>query len=355
MFSGLRIKNALKILQEQNLDGFIISSSSNISYLTGYASRDSYFLISKQENIYFTDSRYTEEAGLALKGTAAIQKVNGSVFKLIAQACLNQGLKRIGFEERSLAHAEYKKVKSFLNKAADLVGVHSIIETLRQLKEPKEIEKIKKAIQITAKALKFIEGLLRPGLKEIEVVGELERFIRFQGASKAAFDIIVASGPNSSLPHHIPSQRKLKDNEPVLIDMGVDYFGYKSDLTRVFFLGKIKGLVQEIYEIVREAQARALQKIACGIPITEIDKAGRQYIVQKGYGEFFGHNIGHGIGLDVHEIPHISSRENALIEAGMVFTVEPAIYLPDQFGIRIEDMVWVNKERGEVLSGSVDK
>jgi Xaa-Pro aminopeptidase len=350
-----RIKKTYLKLEEKNLDGLIVSSPSNISYLTKYSSRDSYFLISRKENIYFTDSRYIEEARPSLKGVALIKKVNGSVFKLIADSCLNLNLKQVGFEERFLAYAEYKKIKDFLNRTTRLVGVNSVIENLRQIKEPQELQKIKKAIAITSGALKFIECLIRPGLREIEVVAELQRFIRLHGASNAAFDIIVASGPNSSFPHHISGERKIKDNEPVLVDLGVDYLGYKCDLTRVFFLGKIKSLIRKIYDIVIEAQDLAIKKIRPDIKIAEIDKAGRQYITEKGFGEFFGHNLGHGIGLDVHEDPHISSKENSFLEVGMVFTVEPAIYLPNKFGIRIEDMVLVNQDSYEVLSGPIHK
>ncbi|MFH1457736.1 MAG: Xaa-Pro peptidase family protein [Candidatus Omnitrophota bacterium] len=350
-----RIKNVFRKLREQKLDGLLLSLASNISYLTEYASRDSYLLISPKENVYFTDSRYTEEARLGLKGVATIREVNGSVFKFIAENCLSLGLKRVGFEERHLACAEFKKIKEFLKGQAQIIGLHSLIETLRQLKEPQEVEKMRKAIRITAQALSFIEDFIRPGIKEVEVVGEIERFIRYHGASDKAFDIIVASGPNSSFPHHIPSQRKLKKNEPVLIDMGVDYQGYKCDLTRIFFLDRIKGLNLKIYDIVREAQDRAIRKIGPGCKISEIDKASRQYIAEKGYAERFGHNLGHGIGLDVHEAPQISSGEDVALETGMVFTVEPGIYLPNKFGIRIEDMILVTQEGSEVLSGSIHK
>lgn len=350
-----RIKNLFGKLRENKLDGLIVSLASNISYLTRYASRDSYLLISPQENIYFTDSRYIEEARQGLKGVACVKKVNGSVFKLVAESCLTLALKRVGFEERYLAYAEFKKIMSFLKGKAKLFPTHSLIESFRQIKDPQELKKIRKAIRITAKALKFIQGFIRPGLKEIEVVAELERFIRYHGASDKAFDIIVASGPNSSFPHHIPSARKLKKDEPVLIDMGVDYGGYKCDLTRVYFLDKISNLIRKIYAVVREAQERAFRKIKPGCGISEVDSASRQYIAQKGYREFFGHNLGHGIGLDVHEAPYISRKEDSSLERGMVFTVEPAIYLPDKFGIRIEDVVLVTQEGCEVLSGSIHK
>jgi len=350
-----RTKNILSRLEKEGLDGLIVSSPANISYLTEYISRDSYFLTSKKENFYFTDSRYLQEAKLALKGVARLEKINGSAFKLIAQVCLNLNLKRVGFEERQLPFAEYEKIKQGLKKKADLIPVHSLIEELRQIKTQDEIEKIKKAIHITFKAIKFIEDFIAPGKKELEVVAELERFIRYQGAWNSAFDIIVASGANSSFAHHISSGRKIINNEIVLVDIGVDYLGYKSDLTRIFFLGKINDYARKVYDIVLEAKNRAIKKIKPAERISKIDAASRQYITQKGYGGFFGHNLGHGVGLEVHEGPSISSKEEGRLEPGMVFTVEPAIYLPDKFGIRIEDMVLVTKNGCEVLSGAIHK
>src|SRR3989338_8488230 len=214
----------------------------------------------------------------------------------------------------------------------DLIPAYGPVEELRQIKTAEELEKIKKAIQITIKAFKFIKDFISPGKKEIEVAGELERFIRYSGARSSAFDIIVASGPNSSFPHHLTSQRKLKNNEHVLVDLGVEYLGYKSDLTRVFFLGKISSTVSKIYDTVRKAQDKAIKNIKPAVQINKIDTAARQYITQKGYGGFFGHNLGHGIGLEVHEEPRISGREDNRLKAGMVFTIEPAIYLPNKFG-----------------------
>jgi Xaa-Pro aminopeptidase len=350
-----RIKKAYLILQEQGLDGLIVSWPANISYLLKFLSRESYFLLSPKENIYFTDSRYTQEVATNLKGNGALEKTNGSVFKSIADSCLTFRLKRIGFEERYLPFAEYKKIKETLKSQAKLIPSHSLIEGLRQIKDIEELENLKKAVKITGSALKFARSFISKGITEIEVVGELQRFIRLHGACDSSFDIIVAFGRNSSFPHHIPSQRKLNDNEPVLIDIGVDYQGYKSDLTRVFFFGKINVLGQKIYDIVLSAQEKAIKKIKPGERISDIDKASRQHIAQSGYGAFFGHNLGHGIGLEVHEAPHISVNEKSRLEPGMVFTVEPAVYLPRKFGIRIEDDVLVTQKGCEVLSGSIHK
>ncbi len=350
-----RLKNIYATLEKEGLDGLIVSSPSNISYLTKFSSRDSYLIVSPKKNIYFTDSRYTEEAKAGLKKVFTLAKINGSVFKLIADACLSLGLRAIGFEERHLPFAEYKRIKEGLKKRADLIPTHGLIDELREIKDAEELKKIKKAIEITALALKFIENFILPGKKEIEVEAELERFIRYHGATNSAFDIIVAAGANSCFPHHNPHATKIKKGESVLIDIGVDYEGYKSALTRIFFLGKINAYARKIYDIVLEAQGRAIRKIKPGCLINEIDAAARQYIARKGYGGFFGHNLGHNIGLDIHEEPAISGKETAKLKPGMVFTVEPAIYLPHKFGIRIEDMVLVSEKGCEVLSGAVHK
>lgn len=350
-----RIEKIYLILEQQGLDGLIVSLPSNITYLTQYASRDSYLLVSKKQNLYFTDSRYIEEAKAALKGIARLQKINGSSFKAIADSCLKLGLKRAGFEERYLPYAEYKKIGAGLGKKTDLIPTQGLIEELRQVKDPKELQRIRKAVRITAEALKFIKDFISPGKKEIEIVAELERFIRYHGADSSAFEIIVASGANSSFPHHISSQRKIDKNESVLVDIGVDYHGYKSDLTRVFFLGKIKNLNLKIYNIALSAQEKAIEKVRPGVKTKDIDKAGRDYIREKGFGAYFGHNLGHGVGLEVHEYPQISEKSSVVLEPGMVFTLEPGIYLPNKFGVRIEDMVLVTEKGCEVLSGFIYK
>lgn len=349
-----RIKNIYASLRKHKLDGFIVSSPANITYLTKYASRDSYLLVSVKRNVYFTDSRYTEEAGQGLKGVAEIEKINGSAFKLIAASCNRLRLKHIGFEERHLTFGEYYKIKENLARAA-FVPVANLIEDPRQVKDAAELKQIRKAVEIAVYALKYIKKFIFPGRKEIEVAAELERFIRYQGAQGTAFSIIVASGPNSSRPHHISSQRVIKNNEPVLVDIGAEYNGYKSDLTRVYFLGKIISLYKEIYDIALYAQAQAIKEIRPGVDIKEIDGTARKFISKKGFGEFFGHALGHGIGLEVHERPGISGKSVSKLKAGMVFTVEPGIYLPGKFGARIEDMVLVTRKGCEVLSGSLNK
>lgn len=349
-----RIKQVYSRLAQLELDGLILSHQANISYLCRIRSSDSYLVVSKNKNIYITDSRYTQAAKKSLKG-CAVKTSNGSVFKTIAAACLELGLKRAGFEERHLPVAEHNKIRESLDYMIELIPAHGIVEEIRQIKAPEEIKKLRQAARIAIDAFNYVDAFIQPGMKEIEVAAEIERFIRYQGAYAASFEIIVASGPNSSYPHHLTGERQLKANEPVMIDMGVDYEGFKSDLTRTLFLGKINSSFSRIYDIVRTAQARAIAKIKPQIKICRIDAAGRNYIVKKGLGKFFSHSLGHGIGLEVHEAPQISAREEGVLKPGMVFTVEPAVYLPGRFGIRIEDTCLVTSKGVEVISGSLNK
>jgi Xaa-Pro aminopeptidase len=350
-----RLKSIQRQLKLSNLDALLVSLPANISYLTEAISRDAYLLVSLKENIYFTDARYTEEAKLFLKHNAQLKECNGGVFKHIAETALALGFKKIGFEERYLPFAEYSKIKQYAKDKFNLIPTHSLVENRRQVKDAGEIIKLRQAAKITALALEHIQQFIIPGVKEIEVVAELERFIRYRGARSSAFEIIVAAGPGSSQPHHLSGARKLHKNDLVLIDFGVDYQGYKSDLTRVLFLGKIPILVRKVYDIVRKAQELAIKRVRPGAEIAQIDKAARDYITAQGYGDYFTHNLGHGFGLEIHEAPHISSREASAVKPGMTFTIEPGIYLPGKFGIRIEDMILVTTKGHEVISGARHK
>jgi len=346
-------KRIYSILEQNKLDALLVSKDANITYLTGYPSRESYLLVSKKQNIFFTDSRYKEEAKRMLK-ECTVKQYNGSFYKAISESCNKLKVKRIGFEERFLAFAEYAKIEEGLNSPLNLTPTHSLIEGLRTIKNSEELKKIRKAAKITVKTLEFVRELIRPGMKEIELAGQIEHFIRHNGAWGAAFEIIVASGSNSSFPHHITSQRKLENNEPVLIDMGIDYVGYKSDLTRVFFLGRMNSLFRRIYEVVLAAHDAAIAKIKSGVRAQEIDVTARNLISKEGFGEYFGHALGHGVGLEVHESPAISPRSSETIEEGMVFTIEPGIYLPGKFGVRFENTVIVTKKGCEVLNGALN-
>ena len=349
-----RLKDLLSRLRHEKLDGLIVNSEANISYLIRYPSRDSRLLVSKNKTVYFTDSRYTEEAKKWLKGVS-ILKADGTALKFVADTCHKLKLKNVGFEEKHVSFAEYRGLKKELKNRSKLVPTRNLIEDMRELKDPQELSRMKKALAITAKTLKFAGKVIKTGIKEAEVAAKLEEFIRSAGGSGPSFNIIVASGPNSGFPHHMPGHRRIGKNDMVLVDLGVDYRGYKSDLTRIFFLGRIKPSAARIYGILLEAQRRAISRVKPGVPLNDIDAAARDYITQKGYAPNFSHSLGHGIGQEVHEKPRVSGKAIDVLRPGMVFTVEPGIYLPGEFGIRIEDMVLVTRKGCEVLSGAINK
>ncbi len=332
-----------------------VSLPANISYLCGFPSRDAYLLVSGKRSVYFTDSRYTEEAARYLKGKdIRLEECNGFVFRRIAETAAELKLGRLGFEERFLPFAEFSRIKDYACGRIELFPAHGIIEKFREVKDPGEIEKIRAGLKVTSLAFKYMKKILSPGMREIEAAAEFERFVRYHGAGGAAFDTIVASGPGSSQPHHLSGQAKLKKDAPVLMDFGVDFQGYKTDLTRVFFLGKIKLLVRRVYDIVLKAHDLAISRVRPGAEMAEIDKVARGYIASQGYAGRFVHNLGHGVGLEVHEEPHVSGNEASALKPGMVFTIEPGIYLPGKFGIRIEDMILVTSKGCEVLSGAIN-
>ncbi|HOU36033.1 MAG TPA: Xaa-Pro peptidase family protein [Candidatus Omnitrophota bacterium] len=347
-----RIKKLQSKLAKLPLDGLLVTDPHNISYLADYKCRDGYLLVTPDHALYITDGRYIQEMKRNLSGFRIID-IKPSFSDVLERLCKGSKISRLGFEDTHMTHGFYRKLSHALS--ARLVPRSGIIEAFREVKDAGEIGKIRSATRIAVKAYGYIKDIIKPGIKEIELAGEIERFIRFEGASCASFDIIVASGPNSALPHYQTGERKLQAAEAVLIDMGVEYRGYKSDLTRVFFVGKINTLVNRVYGIVRSAQAKALAAIRPGTLISSIDRAARGYISSSGFGKYFVHSLGHGVGIEVHEAPSISAKVERVLRPGQVFTIEPGIYIPGKFGIRIEDMVLVTNKGCEVLSGSLNK
>jgi len=347
-----RVKQLQKDLAQRSVDGILVTDPYNISYLADYKCRDAYLVITKKEAVYITDGRYTQEMKKNLSGFT-VTDIKPSFSQVMADVCRTRRINRLGFEDQNVTYSLYNRLCKAI--PAEMVPLSGMIEALRLIKTPDEIAKIRVATQIAMQSYHYIQDFLKPGVKEIEIAGEIERFIRFEGATCASFDIIVAAGPNAALPHYQTAERKLKAAEAVMIDLGVEYRGYKSDLTRVFFLGKINTLITKVYGIVRAAQARALAAIKPGVRAHMVDKAARQYISDKGYGKYFMHSLGHGVGLDIHEAPVLSSKVEQILRPGMVFTIEPGIYLPGKFGIRIEDMVLVTRKGCEVISGSLNK
>jgi Xaa-Pro aminopeptidase len=345
-----RFNKIRELMQAQDIDGLLLNAQPNVSYAAGFSAPGSYALVSGNGITLITDFRYKADFQQKAQAPVKIKQLENNIFKSIIATVQDQDLKKIGFESKHLAFAECEILNKLKNKRSQLIPLNETIEPLREIKEDEEIRNIKKALAITQDTYSFIKKQLKPGLSELGIAAEIEYFIRQNGARSSAFDIIVASGPNSSYPHARVSDRRLRLNEPVVIDMGIEYNGYKCDLTRTFFLGKIKPIVQKAHDVLLSAQQKAIAAVKPGAKACAIDSIARNYITEKGFGKFFGHALGHGVGLEVHEAPSISRKNLKPLKSGMVFTVEPGIYLAGRFGIRIEDMVLVTNNGVEALS-----
>jgi Xaa-Pro aminopeptidase len=349
---ALRIKRILPAFENNKINALIITNNTNIRYLTQFPASESWLLVCPKKSFYLTDFRYILEARQKLKGII-VKQYTKSILKTLFELAKEMKVKTMGFEQDHLSVSQYKQLKQHCPKTIKLKGTEDIIEKLREVKEAGEIQKIKKALQIHQAALNLLKRVIKPGVSERDVLIKLENFIKRQKAI-FSFDPIIASGPNSCYPHALVTDRKIRNNEGVLVDMGIDWQGYKSDLTRMFYLGKIPKLIEETHSYVKEAQQKAIAKIRAGVAVAKVDQEARNYLSKKKLAKYFGHALGHGVGLDIHESPSLSQKDPSILKEGMIVTVEPAVYIPHQFGIRIEDMVLVTKRGCKVLSDDIN-
>lgn len=349
-----RLLRLIAKFSQEKIDAILLSHPVNISYLLEWESVEAWLLLTPDKCVYLTDFRYVEEMKGRLAREISLYQFKKDIFNPIYRLCRRMGIKNLGVESRGILLLDYEKLKAALGKEVRLKPTHNLVETLRQIKEPAEIEKLRQAVALTAQAFDYLKTIIQPGKSEKELALALEDFVRRQGC-RLSFKPIIASGVNSSFPHARISDRKLKENEAITVDIGVDCDGYKSDLTRVFFLGRIPKLCRRIYRIAREAEEQAIKATSVGSTTFRLDSLARNYIKRKGLGRFFGHSLGHGVGLEVHELPMVSWKSNVPLEKNMVFTLEPGIYLPARFGVRVEDMVLVRDKDCEVLSGFIHK
>jgi Xaa-Pro aminopeptidase len=336
-----RLSNLRRELAGQNVDAILISQPENRRYLSGFSGSAGYLLIAPRKAVLATDFRYIEQAQTQAPAYE-IFRTTGGIAEWLPGLIRDYNIRKLGFEAGDITFALYHQVReAFVNKQvpAELVPAKDIVETLRMIKEPEEIEAIVKAVAISDTAYEQVAGKIKAGMTEIEVAWEMEKSLRECGSQVLPFDIIVASGPNAALPHAIPSERVINEGEPVVIDMGARYQGYTSDMTRTLCLGKPDKKFLEVYHTVLEAQQVAVSLIVDGMTCQEADNIAREVIRKAGYGEAFGHALGHGVGLATHEMPRLGYGVTESLVSGMAFTVEPGIYLPGWGGVRIEDTV----------------
>jgi Xaa-Pro aminopeptidase len=347
-FYETRQKNCRKILDSYRLDGILFVSLENIRYLCGFTGSDGAFVITQKESFFLTDSRYWTQADEEVKGARIIhykKKMEG-VFSLL----FDLKLREIGFESAFLPFSAYQFLTERLANEARLLPLEDQLRNLRAVKDAHELTLIRKAIDISSNAFFRITEILKEGVVEREVALEMESLMKRDGADAIGFDIIIASGKRSALPHGKASGKRIEKGDFILIDFGSGFQGYYSDQTRTVVCGNPSPEQQKVYQVVKEAHDQAIEKVRPGIPMDEVDGAARDTIRNQGYGEYFGHGTGHGIGLAVHEDPAVNNQSQGLLQEGMVFTIEPGIYIPDWGGVRIEDMVLVTPRGVEVLT-----
>ena len=347
-----RQNRLIKYIEQSSLDGFLVRKKQNVSYLSGTRGEDAVLFISPKKNFLVTDSRYEEEYKKSIKNRSFAITKNKSMLEGIQDACRETGSKRIGFEADNFSYAAYSNLKKAL-KNIKLMPCARAVETLRMIKDKSEIEYITKACEHGSRIMNQAVRFVKPGASEKNVKTRVQEYVMKNNLAFADFDIIIASGKNSSMPHAMVSDKKIKKNEMVVIDLGAVYSGYNSDLTRTVFLGKISHKYLHIYTIVLEAQKKAIERIKPGMYAKDIDAVSRRYISEKGMGRYFLHSLGHGIGRETHEIPAISRNSEIRLEKDMVITIEPGVYVPGWGGIRIEDTVLVTRDGCEVLTKAV--
>lgn len=332
----MRLSRIEETLAEKRLDLFLITKPENIFYLTGFFSSSGILLIGEKGAHLLVDFRYLEDAKEKIGDRPIeINLVKDGYIDSLASLISND--QRLGYEADHLTVTKYRGLKEGLSQA-ELVSTQGLIEGFRQVKDESEIEKIAEAAVITDRVFQDIIGQIRPGPTEREMATAIEQLIRASGG-RAAFDVIVASGPNSARPHAAATSRRLTRGDFVKLDFGAVIGGYCSDMTRTVHLGPVSNEERDIYELVRLAQEMAVSSIKAEMSETEADAAARGIISAAGFGDNFAHGLGHGVGLEIHERPTLSPKGDKTLEEGMVFTIEPGIYFEGKFGVRIEDTV----------------
>lgn len=350
-----RLERLRNLLTSLPCNALLIEHPLDLFYLTGIELSTGKLLVTPQEACLIVDGRYSESSnGQSLYSVHLLKE--GLLKELITSFQIHQ----LGFDQHHTTYHAFSTLTQLAltlksqSYSLEIIPIESIVQQLRFIKDEEEIVCLRKAAHLGYQGYEFIVSLLREGITESELAFELEFFWKKQGASRLAFDSIIAFGPNSSMPHYRAGKAALKIHTSVLIDIGVVLSHYHSDMTRVVFFGTPAPIMQDIYSIVEEAKSRALALCHPGTLIGDLDRAAREWITSKGYGDRFTHSLGHGIGLDIHEPPII--RETGLyrdvpLKAGMVITIEPGIYLPEIGGVRLEDSVLITEKGYENLTG----
>ncbi len=353
----MRLEKFRAVLEQENLDGFLVTQPENRRYLSGFTGSNAVLIISGERQIVATDSRYYEQVKQQSPDWELAEvgyDFAGKLLELLREAGL--GGRHVGFEAQHVSVATLHAWERALLGRLMLINTEGFVESLRMHKEAEEVDRIKKAVALADAAWDYISHWMKPGMTELQVAWELESYMRTHGAEALAFESIVASGPNSAKPHARPTTRVIQAGEPVTLDFGCVVEGYCSDITRTVSLGEPSDArYLAVWQTVLAAQQAAVRGAKGGLTGEAVDKLARDIIEEAGYKEYFGHGLGHGVGLAVHEGPRYSFTYPHEVYSGAVMTVEPGVYLPDWGGVRIEDMVVVQDEGVEVLTRASKK
>jgi len=353
----LRRQRLKKKLRRNKIDALLVSQPENRRYLSGYSPLDhtiaesSGFLYvpARGRSLLLTDFRFKLQA--EKETDLPVQLYRRGMVSLLKQLVAASGVKRLGFESHYTLHSltvEYDKIAKKL--AIDFIPLSHLVENMRVIKSEQEIDMIRRSVRLNEKVFANIYHRLVPQMSETDVAIEIETTMRKAGAETASFATIVAAGKNSALPHAVPGTSHLESGGSIIIDMGLVLAGYCSDMTRTFLLGTPNKRFVEIHRLVREAQKAGMREVRAGVLAKDVDRAARKKISDAGYGRYFGHSLGHGVGLAVHEQPRVSAGNRRKLKAGMVITIEPGIYIPGWGGVRLENMVVVRDDGCEALN-----
>ena len=349
-----RIVRLREKFDEAEIDAIIISNTENRRYFSGFKGSAGNLIISTERAVLATDFRYTEQASLQAPAFDVLQI--RPQLDWLPETLSGMGATRIGFEADEMTVSGHERIRKALNEGAGDETTYTLVPTngigvgLRAVKDAEELALLTRAIEIGDKAFDDVSARIKAGMTENEVAWEIEKSIREQGAESLSFETIVGSGPNGARPHHLAADRIINEGEPIVIDMGCQFQGYCSDLTRTIVVGESDDKFKEIYDITLTAQLTAIEMVEAGMTGEECDLIARNVITEAGYGDNFGHSLGHGVGLEVHEGPGVGARAKDKLQDGMVFTIAPGIYLTGWGGVRIEDVVVLENGRARIIS-----
>ena len=345
-----RVEKLRNEMNKQDIDAVFIDKKEDVIYLSGFLGDDTFLFITKEKPYIITDFRYVEQAQKEALGYEILRCEN-KLWEQIKEIVKSKDIKTIGIQEDAITYSRFKQYNSNLD-GIKFTTIEDVLKRLRIVKTPDEIKEIKKAVKVADDAFTHIVKYIKVGMTEKEVALELEYFMKKKGASGLSFETIVASGVRSSMPHGVASNKKIEYGDTITLDYGAIYNSYCSDMTRTIFIGEPNKDILKIYDIVKKAQLEGIKYSKKGVLARDVDNASRDIIDENGYGEFFGHALGHGVGIEVHEEPRVSRLGKTVLEDNMVITIEPGIYIPKLGGVRIEDMVVIQGNKADVLTSS---